>query len=69
MHAAVLISEVGVHRFALEHRNRAGALAQFHGIKCNQAVEAGQAVEQCEADGTSVQSEHIVPGVAGREPL
>jgi hypothetical protein len=64
-----LIPQVGVHRFALEHGDGAGALAQFHRIQCDQAMEAGQAIEQREADGTPVEAEDIVPGVAGGEPL
>jgi hypothetical protein len=64
VHAAVLVPEVSVHRFALQHGDSAGAKSKFHGIESDETVEIGESVQQREAYGAAIKAKHVVIRVA-----
>lgn len=64
VHAAVLVPEVSVHCFALEHGDSAGAESKFHRIESDESVEIGEPVQQREAYGTAIKTKHVVIRVA-----
>ena len=69
MHAAVVIAQVAVHRFALEHGHGAGRLAESHGIDGDQAAQVGEPVHEREAHRSGIETVHVRVGVVLLEML
>ena len=63
MDAALVVAQVLVHGFAFEDADRAGWLAEAHGVNGNQAVQAGEAIHDREPDRARVEAAHVVIGM------